>query len=159
MDPFFQDYLERLTTLHQGVLNAIEDLPPDSLDWTPFENPAIELNSINVLVTHLTGAERYWIGDVALGEPSGRVRDSEFQVVGINYEGLVSKINNATAYARSAVAKLKLEDLSAARTSERDGRVVSVSWALLHALEHTALHLGHIQITRQLWEEKGKLKT
>jgi hypothetical protein len=28
---------------------------------------------------------------------------------------------------------------------------------LLHALEHANLHLGHIQITRQLWEgSKGK---
>jgi hypothetical protein len=28
-----------------------------------------------------------------------------------------------------------------------------VAWALLHALEHTTLHLGQIQLTRQLWEQ------
>jgi len=28
-----------------------------------------------------------------------------------------------------------------------------VAWALAHALEHTALHLGHIQIGRELWQE------
>lgn len=110
------------------------------------------MNTINVLVAHLTGAERYWIGDVALDEPSGRFRDSEFQVSGMNQEGLSAKINVATAYARSAVAKLSLEDLAAVRTSPRDGRTFTAGWALLHALEHSALHLGHIQITRQLWE-------
>jgi hypothetical protein len=31
-----------------------------------------------------------------------------------------------------------------------------VGWALLHALEHTAIHLGHIQITQQLWDQKNK---
>jgi ankyrin repeat protein len=30
-----------------------------------------------------------------------------------------------------------------------------VAWCLAHALEHTALHLGHMQITRQLWEQRG----
>jgi hypothetical protein len=29
-----------------------------------------------------------------------------------------------------------------------------VGWALCHILKHTALHLGHLQITRQLWEQR-----
>jgi hypothetical protein len=154
MHTFYKDYLERLTALHHDALEAIEGLPPDALDWTPFQISADEMNTINILVTHATGAERYWIGDVALGEPSGRVRKSEFQVKGTNQEELTDKINAATLYARSAVAKLNLEVLAAERTSARDGRKYSVSWALMHALEHTALHLGHIQITQQLWEER-----
>jgi uncharacterized damage-inducible protein DinB len=155
MDPFYEDYLERLIALHQGVLDAIEALPPDSLDWTPVDHPKAELNSVNVLVAHITGAERYWIGDVALGEPSGRVRDAEFQVSGLTQGELCGIINAATEYAREAIAKLNLEDLASPRTSPRDGRTVTAGWALLHALEHTAIHLGHIQITRQMWEEQG----
>jgi hypothetical protein len=31
---------------------------------------------------------------------------------------------------------------------------MTVAWAVLHAVDHTALHLGHIQITRQLWEQR-----
>ena len=38
------------------------------------------MNSMNVLVVHLIGAERYWIGDVIAGEPSGRDRESEFMI-------------------------------------------------------------------------------
>jgi hypothetical protein len=30
----------------------------------------------------------------------------------------------------------------------------NIAWSLLHALEHTALHLGHMQLTRQLWEQQ-----
>jgi len=148
MHPFYQEYLERLTALHQELLDSIEGLPPAALDWTPIA----ETNTINVLVTHITGAERYWIGDVVLGELSGRVRESEFQVSGTTQEELTSKINAATAYAHSAVTKLRLEYLAVTRISPRDGRTFTVAWGLLHALEHTAIHLGHIQITWQLWK-------
>ena len=112
------------------------------------------MNSINVLVTHLCGAERYWIGEVAIGDPSDRVRDEEFLVSGLKVDDLVERINAATQYARSALEKLSLEDLPIEKSRLRDGRPVSVGWALLHALEHTAIHLGHIQITRQLWDER-----
>lgn len=37
-----------------------------------------------------------------------------------------------------------------------DGQKFSVSWSLLHVLDHTAIHLGHIQLTRQLWEQSGR---
>jgi hypothetical protein len=111
------------------------------------------MNSINVLVTHLCGAERYWIGDVAAADPSDRVRSEEFQATGLNAEQLSERVATATAYAQNALATLGFDQLSLERTSPRDGRAFTVAWALLHALEHTALHLGHIQLTRQLWDE------
>lgn len=154
MHTFLQDYLQRLTDLHQGILDSIEGLPSEALDWTPLRETNGEMNSINVLVTHLCGAERYWIGDVALGNPSERVRTAEFEVRGMNAEILAEKIFAATAYARSAVEKLDIDDLAIEKTRLRDGRPVTAGWALLHALEHTAIHLGHIQITRQLWDEQ-----
>jgi len=155
MHTFYQDYLQRLTDLHQGILNAIEGLSPEALDWIPIQETNGEMNSINVLVTHLCGAERYWIGDVACGDPSGRVRDEEFQVSKLDVDTLVQKIYTATAYAQSALEKLNIEDLTKEGTSPRDERNFTVGWALLHGLEHTAIHLGHIQITRQMWDEQN----
>ncbi|MGD2049341.1 MAG: DUF664 domain-containing protein, partial [Chloroflexota bacterium] len=32
-----------------------------------------------------------------------------------------------------------------------EGRQVSVRWAILHVIDHTALHLGQMQLTYQLW--------
>ena len=154
MHTFFQDYLQRLTDLHQDILDAIEDLPPEALDWTPLQETSGDMNAINVLVTHLCGAERYWIGDVACGELSGRERSEEFQVSGVDATILTAKINTATQYAQTALEKLSVDDLAKEGTSPRDGRSFTIGWALLHAMEHTAIHLGHIQITRQLWDEK-----
>jgi hypothetical protein len=156
MNTFYQDYLERLTSLHQEILNAIEGLFTEALDWTPLKVTSGDMNPINVLVIHLCGAERYWIGDVACGDLSGRVRAEEFQVHGMDADFLAEKINTATTYAQSALKTLKIEDLGQDGTSPRDGRKFTVGWALLHALEHTAIHLGHIQITRQLWDDSYK---
>ena len=153
MHPYFLDYLERLAELHQDILNAIDGLPSEALDWTPIQKTTGDMNTINVLVTHLCGAERYWIGEVACGEDSGRVRSEEFQVSGLDSAILAEKIKSATQYAQSALEKLDIEDL-AKESNSRDGRSSTIGWALLHALEHTAIHLGHIQITRQLWNEK-----
>jgi hypothetical protein len=34
---------------------------------------------------------------------------------------------------------------------------ITAGWALNHALAHTALHIGHAQITRQLWDARQPL--
>ena len=68
MESFFLDYLDRLEALHSEVEKALEGLPQAGLDWSPGKG----MNSIAVLIVHLTGAERYWVGDVASGDPSGR---------------------------------------------------------------------------------------
>ena len=58
-------------------------------------------------------------------------------------------------YARAVVAKLELKDLTSERVSHSDGRTMPVGACLLHVLQHTASHAGHMQITRQLWEARG----
>ena len=153
MHQFFQDYLHRLTDLHQDILNSIQDLPAEALDWIPIQQTNGEMNSINILVTHICGSERYWIGDIACGDDSNRVRAEEFKVSGINSSELITKINLATQYAESALQKLNIEDIPLEKSQMQDGRPITVGWALLHALEHAAIHLGHIQITRQMWNE------
>lgn len=48
-----------------------------------------------------------------------------------------------------ALSETPAERLEAALTAR--GETVTGRWAVLHALEHTALHLGHLQLTAQLW--------
>jgi uncharacterized damage-inducible protein DinB len=150
MHRFYVDCVERLQSLHDGIEQALEGLPPEALDW----DPAADMNSIVVLVVHLTGAERYWIGDVAAGEPSGRDRAAEFMAHGLSAAELRERLAASSAYVRKVLARFTLDDLAKPHTSPRDGRKFSTGWALLHALEHTALHLGHIQITAQSWASR-----
>jgi len=150
METLFASYLDRLEVLHGHIAKALEGLPPEALDWSP----GPEMNSLAVLVTHLTWAERYWIGDVALGDPSDRDREAEFRVHGLDAAALTRRLESTLAYARQALDRLSLEDLEKERRSPRDGQPFSVGWAILHALEHTGIHLGHIQLTRQLWDRQ-----
>lgn len=148
MHEFFESYYDRLKTLHREVSEAIADLPEDALDW----EPAPSINSLTVLVVHLTGAERYWIGDVAGQDPSGRVRSEEFETRGWGAAVLQERLERTLAHSYGVLQQLTVEDLDASRSSSQDGKSYSVAWALAHALEHTALHLGHIQIVRDLWQ-------
>jgi len=149
MQTFFADYLDLLQDCHNGILQALEGLPPDALDWIP----GPDMNSITVLVFHLTGAARFWIGDIATQEPSNRDRAAEFRVQGAGMDVLKKRLSDNLEYARSVLDKLSLQDLEATRVRHSDGREFTVAWALLHALEHATSHLGQIQITRQLWEQ------
>lgn len=149
MHEFFESYYDRLQTLHRGVTDAVAGLPVEALDW----QPAPSMNSLTVLVVHLCGAERYWIGDVAGQDPSGRIRSEEFEQRGWDAAGLQGLLDRTLAHSYDTLQKLSLQDLDATRFSTRDGENYSVAWALLHALEHTALHLGHIHIGHEIIRE------
>jgi len=149
MHELFEAYYERLQSLHKGIAHTIDGLSTEALDWIP--EPG--MNSLAVLLVHLTGAERYWIGDVAGQDPSGRVRSTEFEVRDWNANDLQERLDQTLAHSLGVLNKLTLDDLDKPRQSPRDGEIYSVAWALAHALEHTALHLGHMQIGRELWDQ------
>ena len=148
MQTFFKDYLNLMQGCHNDILEALEGLPPAALDW----KPGRDMNSISVLVFHLTGSERYWIGDVAAHDSSQRDRDSEFRVYDVDVNVLKKRLADNLEYARNVLDKMDIRDLEANRVTT-SGREITVGWALLHALEHATLHLGQIQLTRQLWEQ------
>ncbi len=149
MQTFFAEFLNLIQQRHKEILEALDGLPPVALDWAP----GPDINSISVLVFHLTGAERYWIGDVAAQDPTERDRDAEFRVHDVEIGVLKKRLADNLEYARNTLGRFTIQDLEGARVSARDGRTFTVAWALLHALEHTTLHLGQIQITRQLWDQ------
>jgi uncharacterized damage-inducible protein DinB len=150
MIPFYAELLNRLHVQHNDIEKAIEGLPQEALDWKP--DPA--MNSICVLIVHIAGAERFLIGDIVKGESSQRDRPAEFMAAGLEAATLVKRMKDSEAYIKSILESMSLADLDGARRDPRDGSQTSVSWAVLHALEHTALHSGQIQDLRQLYQDK-----
>jgi uncharacterized damage-inducible protein DinB len=151
MPDFFDDLYDRFSELHQELEKAVNGLPVAALDWVP----GVGMNSIAVMVVHLTSAERYWIG-VALNEPPDRDREAEFRTMGLDADELKAQLVFTDDYARLALARFSQLDLDAVRQSPRNTKEFRVGWCLAHAFEHTALHTGHIQMTRQLWEQIGE---
>jgi uncharacterized damage-inducible protein DinB len=135
----------------QPFKEALEGLPSQALDW----QPGPEMNSITVLVTHTAGAQRYWIGEVAGQDPTDRHRSSEFEASNQSVESLTHRLDEVLAHSQQVLSDLAMEDLQEIRHASLFDESVSVAWCLAHALDHTALHLGHVQITRQLWDQQG----
>src|SRR5215217_7867882 len=148
-DQFFADYLERLEALQHKLHKEVRDMPAEAMDWSP----GPEMNSVAVLLAHSAGLLHEGI-DIALGDPPGRVREQEFQTRGVLSAEMLRRLDTVIDYARGALPRLGLEDLDQARKDE-DG-TVTCGWALLHALEHAYLHLGHVQLTCQMWKQREK---
>ena len=149
MTTFFDDLCDRFQELHTDLIKTINGLPEEALDWVA----GTEMNSITALVVHLTGAERYLIG-VALDEPPERDRESEFKAHGLTVDALKERLAGADEFTQKGLMRLSLQDLASVHVSPRNQKTVTAGWAILHALEHTAIHAGHIQVTRQLWEQR-----
>jgi len=150
MLPFYEALADRFHELHGELQRDLEALPFEALDW----KPGAEMNSVSVIIVHLTGAERFLIGDVIMSDPSNRNRETEFRVAGMSKEDLVHRLTETEMYIEGVFEKLSLADLEMQRTHPRHGNQVSVAWALLHALEHTGTHVGHINMTIQMWHQR-----
>jgi len=148
MQTYYEDYMNNLHELHNDIEKALDGLTPAALDWTP--QPG--MNSIGVMVFHLTGAERFLIGEVIAGDNSNRDREAEFKVQGMEMNELVKRLDDNRAYISGILARLTLADLETRRMF-RNQREVTVSWVLGHALKHTATHMGQIQLTRELLDK------
>lgn len=146
MEPIFKSYFEELEALHGDCKEQISGLTQEELDWSPGE----DMNSLAILAAHIAGAERYWISDIVMGEASGRVREDEFATEGSDENALFNHLDAALESTRDAFGTLTLDQLTETRKTPRGDREYTVAWSVAHVLDHTALHLGHMQITRQL---------
>jgi uncharacterized damage-inducible protein DinB len=143
-------YLGMLNDLRGQIAGLITELPAEALNWRPIEGEDDHVtNSLAVMVAHVTGAEHFWIYEVIGGQPATRDRPAEFVTEVDGPELLLGKLEVVGEETSKILATLTAEDLDSTRQAH--DRTVPVRWAILHAIDHTALHLGHMQITYQLW--------
>jgi len=144
------NYLERIQDLRGQVAKLIADLPSEALNWRPIEGAGEDAtNSLAVLAAHIAGAEHFWIAEVIGGFPATRDRDAEFAVEARDAAELIRILEQVGAETQQLFSTLSPADLDGTR--EARGRTVPVRWGILHVVDHTALHLGHMQLTYQLW--------
>lgn len=147
MQTFYADCLNNLQELHEDVVKALGGLPPEALDWSP--KPGV--NSITTLVVHMTGAERFLFGEVIGGLAMNRDREAEFRARGLEPGALTQRLRDSRTFIADVLEPLTLADLETKRLLRSHER--TVGWVIGHALKHTATHLGHIQVMRDLWEQ------
>jgi uncharacterized damage-inducible protein DinB len=113
-----------------------------------------ESNTLFTLATHLVGACEFWVLVLVGQREIPRERQTEFAATGsvsellARYQRWIQDLHEVLDTFPDERLDEPAEPPAGYRlTSERERR--DKRDALLHALEHSALHLGHIQLTRQ----------
>lgn len=112
-----------------------------------------ELTTVASLVSHLTYVEQYWFDVVLAGgldlwrERLAADRDAEFRA---GFEVPLARLLDDYAarceLSRQVAARL---DLEATGTTAR-GEPVNLRWVLIHMIEETGRHAGHLDLLREL---------
>lgn len=145
MLPALRDLHANLAWLHDQLKAILGELEPAQLDWKP--DPSS--NSIAQLVAHTADSQSYWIGEVVGGEATGRDRDAAFAVSGLDAAALGGLLDDALARSERALAAVTPVDLEQRSFDGLAGPVTAMG-PIAHALEHTAIHAGHIELMRDL---------
>jgi len=152
MEQFFVDILDRLEDMHGYYRQYLDGLSTEQLDWSPDE----DMNSLCVLAIHVTQAERYWIG-VGLGDLIERDRPAEFRASGHRLDDLLARFDKNFAFYKTAFESMsvsRFDEVVTVTLNPDNPFDVTRGWAILHAVDHTAEHLGHTGITRQLLDRR-----
>jgi len=141
-----------------GSLDWYRAVVENKLDGLSFDQASSIMTptglSVLGVVNHLAWVERGWFRDIFVGQDVESIdapddNSAKFAV------GPDDTIESVVAFYRAEVAEARrvvaaapsLDSLSARET--RFGEQVSLRWILVHMLEETARHAGHLDILRE----------
>lgn len=150
MDAGVQGLSAYLEETWNALLKDVAGAEDAHLHWAP----GPEFNSVAILLRHLAGSERYWIGQAIGGIPSHRARDTEFLHDRPAREDVLRAVDAARGVTREVLAPLTMADLQAATdpsvTRGTPGSRPSKLWSLLHYIEHLGYHRGQALLLLKL---------
>ena len=144
------ELIRLLEDQHTYAGHALHGASQEALNWKPARTPC---DSLAGLVRHIVAVQRLWLDSVIAGEPISPELATAHAGSAENAEELQSLLDDSLARSKRRLESLTTEQLDEPR--ERRGRALSVRWASYHTLEHTALHVGHMQLTRQVYDEQA----
>jgi len=112
-------------------------------------------NSAYVIAAHVFGNARAWVLGVACGQDVTRDRPAEFASSG-SYEELSTAARRVSAEVEGALKALSPSALDRRLVPPQklwgagEPYEISVRQALADVLEHASIHLGHVQMTRDI---------
>ncbi|MCO6452007.1 MAG: DUF664 domain-containing protein [Caldilineales bacterium] len=150
MTPEIAQYQHMIDDLRQQVIELLAGLPAEALNWRPLpQSDEHATNSLAVMAAHVAGAEHFWMAEVIGGHPPTRNRPAEFVTQADGADELIRRLQAVAEETRAVLSTLSEADLAGDRIAH--GKSVPLRWCILHVIDHAALHLGHMQITYQLW--------
>ena len=149
-----ETYLTKLGDLRNQAKALLDGLPPEALDWRPIRGEGeMATNSLAVIAVHLAGSQTYWMREIIGRTPIRRDREAEFATQGASVADMKSKLDAAGKIAEEVLSPLNESQLGEGRMF-RD-KPITVRAGILQVLDHVSQHIGHMQLTRQLWVAKS----
>lgn len=150
-DPLLAEAGTILAEHLRSIRASISDASAEMLNARP---AGPDSNPPAVLVMHAAASTRHWLHVAVGATPPPRDRDQEFRTVVRGPDELLAFVDEVDAGTRALLASAGDLDTGAVREGADHGEDVTAGWALLHALEHLAEHVGHLGLTRQLWDQR-----
>jgi uncharacterized damage-inducible protein DinB len=116
--------------------------------------PASPLMTVAGVVSHLRWTEHLWFEVLFLGRPAEgpqfdeSVEDADMRVDGVPLARLLEEYEGRCAVSREIVATHQLDDVGRNRDFASGG--ASLRWMLIHMVEETARHVGHLDAIREI---------
>ena len=116
--------------------------------------PGSPAMSVNGLVSHLRWSEAFWIDVIFLGGPSqwpGTDDDSELQMRAGLERPLTELLDEYAAQAARTDEVVASTDWDAESVfNGENGKPIALRYIIMHLIEETARHNGHLDILREL---------
>ena len=148
--PEATEIIRLLEDQHTFAGHALQGASLDALNWKPASTPC---DSLAGLVHHIVEVQRLWLDTVIAGEPVPPGLAAAHAATAGSAAELQQLLDESLARSKARLESLPPSQYDEQR--ERRGRTMTVRWAVYHALEHTAMHVGHMQITRQVYDEQS----
>ena len=132
-----------------SIVQLVAESDPAALNWQP---PAADGNSIYVLAVHILGAAGEGLLSLAGAFDRGRDRDAEFRAAGETAEFVTERWSTLRQQLGGLLPGITTEQLNAQYDHPRYGSVTRLE-AMLTVADHAAMHLGHAELTRDLWQQ------
>jgi uncharacterized damage-inducible protein DinB len=148
MDPMVAPYAKILDGIHKDAAAIVTPLGEDTVNRRV---PGLQ-NTVGILMRHMAGSERYWVGEIVGGIAAHRNRDAEFAGDRVDKAAALTEMDRAAATSRQVLSGLRAADLLTeveirrGQETQRETRGQS----LLHATQHLAYHLGQLRIVAKL---------
>ncbi|MGI9253458.1 MAG: DinB family protein [Thermomicrobiales bacterium] len=149
MDPTVAEITAGFKAVHQSLREEIAALDAAELNW----KPAPETNSIAALVVHTLGSEAE-VFRISAAVPAPRDRDAEFLAKAETAAQLLPLLDAADALLDDLAPRVTSEMLPIVRARGNRPSQTALYW-LLNNYGHAREHLGHIQLTRQIYAARG----
>ena len=156
-NPMLPATLTILRKLVDDIFVQLDGIPEDDLNsWIPRDGMR-DVNTFYALAVHTLGAGEFWVLEAAGGRPVDRNRTAEFSAT-----GTIAQLRDRYDRWLEATADVfdTIDDATLASVYHRPDSPERGMWAIsrtraeciAHAMEHTGIHLGHLQLQRQLWD-------